>query len=59
MTCKTKNTQSNSIFMSLMETVKLECPSLKKGRQTFGLKTKLYTHAAYNATSHGQIVPSY
>ena len=42
---KTKKTQSNHIFMSLLATVKLECLSVKKGLTTFGLKTKLYIKA--------------
>ena len=42
---KTKKTQSNHIFMSLLATVKLECLSLKKGLTTFGLKRKLYIKA--------------
>jgi len=42
---KTKKTQSNHIFMSLLATVKLECLSLKKGLTTFALKTKLYIKA--------------
>ena len=38
---KTKRTQSNHMFMSLLATVKLEDLSFRKGLTTFGLKTKL------------------